>query len=181
MPAILVSAVLVVATKTVFIAALEALAEVVVVVVLVQVVAVVAIVGVAIGEGVAVVGVPAIFSIGLSGAETFLVPGIDGLAEIPGAIFIGFMEVAATGITIDRSRVVVGIPIIVVLAFRAKRDLLLAFAFQVLFLKAILRHAILVLQLRILLASAVLFLILLLTVLRHTLLLLLNVLLLALL
>lgn len=71
-PALVIPAVLVAAVEAVFIATLEALAEIVVVVVLGYVVPAVAVVRIPVGIGVAVVGMPAILPVCLSRTVTFL-------------------------------------------------------------------------------------------------------------
>ena len=112
---------------SVFIAALEALAEIVVVVVLGQIISTVAVVRVPVGIRVAVVGMPAILPICLSSGEAFLVAVVYGLPEQVCAILIRLIVAAATTVAIARSRVVVRITIVIVLTVVAKSYLLLTF------------------------------------------------------
>ncbi len=124
---------------------------------------------------------PAILPVCLSRTETFLVAIVYGLPEQIRSVLIDLVIATAPIVTVDRSRVIVGVAIVIVFALVAKADLLLTFALQIIFLETILRQAILSLQLRGLLLRDALLLIELTAILRQTLLLLLNELLLALL
>jgi hypothetical protein len=126
-PAVRILTILITAAVAVFIATLEAFAEIIVVVVLGQIVATVAVVRVPIGIRVALVGMPAILPICLSGAEAFLVAVVYSLPEQVCAILIRLVVPAATIVTITRSRVVVRITIVVVLTLIPKSYLLLTF------------------------------------------------------
>ena len=165
------------------IAPTESLAKVIVVVVLVYVISVIAVVCVLIGIRPTVVGTPTILAVGRSGPEAFLVTIINGLAERICAVLIRLVVVAPTTVTIDRSRIEVRIVIVIGVAVVLKKHLLLPLALQVVFLKAVLRHTVLLLQPRclLLLLLDTLLLIQMLAVLRQALLLLLNKLLLTLL
>jgi hypothetical protein len=118
---------LIAAAVSVFVAALEALAEIVVIVVLGQIVATVAVVRVPVGIRVAVVGMPAILPVCLSSGEAFLVAIVHGLPEQVCAILIRLVVAAATIVAIARSCVVVRITIVIVLTVVPKSYLLLTF------------------------------------------------------
>jgi hypothetical protein len=143
--AVRITAILRAAAVAIFITAPEALTEVVVVVVLVYVIARIAVVGVLIGIRVFVVRVPAILPVCPSGIEAFLIAVIDGLPEQIRTVFVGFVVAAATIVTIVRGRVEVRIAIVVVIAVIPDAQLLLTHALQILLLKTVLGHALLLL------------------------------------
>ena len=108
-----ISAVLIAAAVAVFIAATEALAEVVVVVVSLYVITVIAVVCVLIPIRTLVVGTPAILAVRLSSPESFLVTVVNGLTEIICGVLINLVVVVATMVTVDRSRVKLRIAIVI--------------------------------------------------------------------
>lgn len=164
----------------VFVAPLEALAKVISVVFRVNVVAVVAVGRVLVGIALAEVGAPIVLTVGLSGAEAFLIAIVHRLAQRVGAVLIDFVVGAAAVVTINRSGIEVGI-IVVVVPFFAETPVLIAEMLEVLFLEAVLRHTSLLLQLHRLLLQAALLVLQVLAILSQALLLLLYQLLLALL
>ena len=97
--------------------------------------------------GVAVAGNPAptVFAVGMAGAETFLIARVYRLPKRVSAVLIDFVVGAATIVTVDRSGVEVRIVVKVEPAL-ANTPLLITEMLVVLFLKAILRHAPLLLQ-----------------------------------
>ena len=84
------AAVLRAAVVPIFIAAPEALAEVVVVITLIYVVSAIAVARVLIRIGVLVAGVIAILPVCLPRAKSLLIPVVDGLTEQVGAVLIRF-------------------------------------------------------------------------------------------
>lgn len=112
--AVRVATILIAAVMAIFIAATEALAEVVVVLVLVYVKAIIAVVRVLIGIRVLIAVAPTILPVCLSGAEALLIAIVYGLLEQICSVLIRFVVPAATIVTIVRSRVEVGITIVIV-------------------------------------------------------------------
>lgn len=110
---------------TIFIAATEALAEVVVVVVLAYIVAAIAIVCVPIDKRASVVGMPAISMVSPSGSKAFLITVSHGLLQQPDPVLIRFVIGAATMVTIVRGSVEVRIMVIIVVTLVPDTYLLL--------------------------------------------------------
>jgi hypothetical protein len=125
--AVRVTTIFIAAAVAVFIAATEALPEIVVVVVLGQIITTIAVVRVPISIRVLVVGTPLILPVCLTGAEAFLVAVVYGLTEQVRAIFICLVVAAAAIVTVARSRVVVRITTVIVLTLVPKSHLLLTF------------------------------------------------------
>jgi hypothetical protein len=80
-----------------------------------------------------------------SGPEAFLVPEVHGLPEKIGAVLVRLTVVAATVVAIDRSRVEVRIAIVVGVTVILQKHLLLMQVIQILLLKTVLRHPLLLL------------------------------------
>ncbi len=106
--------VLIAAVVAVLITALEALAEVVVVGALGYVITTIAVVRVLIGIRALVVRAPAVLAVCLSGKEALLVPIVHGLSKHVGAVLIGLVVLPAAPVAIVRSRVEVGITVVIV-------------------------------------------------------------------
>jgi hypothetical protein len=113
------------AIVAVFIAATEALPEVMVVVITVYIEAVIAVIGILIGIGVSVVGTPAILSVRLSRAKTLLIPVVHGSAEQVCAVLIGLVVATSPTVSIARGSGEVGIRAVVVVALILDTQLLL--------------------------------------------------------
>src|SRR3546814_21164040 len=96
-----------------FVAALEALAEVVVVLALRNVIAVVAVVGVLVGVAVAVVVAPVVLAVGAAGVQALLLDVVDGLADQAGVIAVGPLPDALTCASVPVGRVVVRVAVVV--------------------------------------------------------------------
>ena len=105
------------AIVAVFIAATEALPEVMVVVITVYIEAVIAVIGILLGIGVSVVGTPAILSVRLSRAKTLLIPVVHGSAEQVCAVLIGLVVATAATISIARGCVEIRITTVVIVTF----------------------------------------------------------------
>jgi hypothetical protein len=142
-----IRAVLMLSAVAVFIAATEALAEVVVVVVPIDVEATVTVVGILIGKGALVVGPRAILPIGLPGAMALVITVVHGLPEQIHAVSIGLVGLAPTRVPIVRGRGEVGIAAIGGGRLTLGRQLLLVEARHVLLLNGVLRPTVLLLQL----------------------------------
>ena len=110
----------------IFITATETLAKIVVVVDLVYIITIVAVVRVLIGIRVLVVGTPAILPVCLSGEKALLIAIVHGRPKNIGAVLICLVVAAAPVVTIVRSRVEVGITIVIV-AIVLETHLLLMF------------------------------------------------------
>lgn len=147
MRALRFASVLISAVVAIAIPALETLTEVIVVVVPVDVVAVIAVVRVLIGIRASVVRAPTILVVCLSSAEAFLITVVHSLPEKVCAVLIGFVVAAATVVAIGRSGIEVRIAIVIGVIVVLEKYLLLTDSLQILFLKTVLRHALLLLQL----------------------------------
>jgi hypothetical protein len=141
--AVRIAAILIPAVKAVFIAAAEALAEVVAVVALVYEVAPIAVVPLLIGIRVLIAGPPTVLAVCLSGAIALLIAIVDGLPEQIHAVLIGVIVVAAERVPIIRGRIKEQVAIGVVVTCVLETYVLPSR--QVLLLKPILRHPILLL------------------------------------
>src|SRR6185503_19376377 len=111
----------------IFIAALEALAEVIVVVAPVDVIAAIAIVCIPVGIRVLIVELPTVVAICLAGVEPFLVAVRHRLPECLRAVFVYFVVAAAALVPIDRRRIEIGVALVVESVI-AQMDLLLPHA-----------------------------------------------------
>ncbi len=140
-----VDTILIAALVAIFIAATEALAEVVVVILLVYVKAIIAVVRVLIGIRVFIVVAPTIRPVCLSGAVALIIAVVYGLLEQICTVLIRFVVPAATRVTIIRGSVEVRIIIVIVVLLILETFLLLTQALQILLLKAILRQTLLLL------------------------------------
>jgi hypothetical protein len=132
-----ITAISIAAVIAIFIAATEALAKVIVVFVLGYIKTIIAIVRVLIGIRALVVGSPVILPVGLSGEEALLITVVHGFSKQISAVLIRLVIAAAAVITIVRSRVEVGI-IVVIVAIIPQAHLLLAYVLEVLLLITIL-------------------------------------------
>jgi len=135
---------LIAAVVAVFIAATKALTEVIVVVAPVYVITTVAVVCVLVGIRVFVIRTPMVFPVGLAGAETFIVAIVHRLPQRLRAVFVRFIVLAAAIVSIGRRRVKIRVTIVIE-AIVPEMDLLLPYALLILFLKTILRQALLLL------------------------------------
>ena len=140
-------AISVAAVIAIFIAATEALAEVVAVVVPLYVEATISVVPILIGIRIQVIERPAILPVCLSSPETLLIAIVHGLPEHDGAVLIRLVVAASTRVPIAWRRVEVGITAVVVVGCVLDTQLLLTEARDVLLLKIVLRRTLLLLQL----------------------------------
>lgn len=144
--AIRIAAVLIALVVAILVAAAEAFAEIEVIVRLVHVITVVAKVRILIGEAVLVVGAPAVLAVGGAGVEAFLVAVVHRLPQQVRSVLIGLVVCAAAApVAIDGRGIEVRIVVVIVM-FVAETYLLLTLALVIFPLKAVLRHALLLLQ-----------------------------------
>src|SRR5450759_2089585 len=136
-------AISVAAVIAIFIAATEALAEVVAVVVPLYVEATISVVPILIGIRIPVIERPAIVPVCLSSPETLLIAIVHGLPEHDGAVLIRLVISASTRVPIAWRRVEVGVTAVVVVGCVLDTQLLLTEARDVLLLKIVLRQTLL--------------------------------------
>ena len=113
------------AVVAVFIAATEALPEVVVVVITVYIEAVIAVIGILIGIRVPVVRSPAILPVRLSSVKTLLIAVVHSSPEQVCAVLIGLVVATSPTVSIARGSGEVGIRAVVVVALILDTQLLL--------------------------------------------------------
>jgi len=113
------------AIVAIFVAATEALAEVIVVIIPLYVIAIITVVGILIGVRVLVVGLPAILPVCLSSTKAFLIAVVHGPPERLCAVLIRLVVAATARVPITWGRVEVWIVTVVIVTFIPEAYLLL--------------------------------------------------------